>query len=162
MTSYETIFNAFLSKIEEDSWANDGMGRDAIAADWEGILENALPWFKFPRFSLNRTGNVYSGNDVVFGHFDADLNSQEVQIIATLMKKEWLQRTINTWENVKVMYDERDFSQANLLNNFIKLLEKTEKECYRLQKLYSRSIENADGTRSPFAFEKLAGKRNGR
>ena len=45
----------------------------------------------------------------------------EIQIIANLMKAEWLARTIATWENVKVMYDERDFSQANLLDKFIKL-----------------------------------------
>ena len=37
-----------------------------------------------------------------------------------------------TWENVKAMYDERDFSQAHLLDKFIKLSDKTEKQCIKL------------------------------
>jgi hypothetical protein len=30
--------------------------------------------------------------------------------LATYMKCEWLNRTILTWENVKPLYEERDFS----------------------------------------------------
>ena len=74
------------------------------------------------------------------------------------MKVEWLNRNILTWENIRATYDEKDFSQANLLNNFVKLLEKTENECYRLQKLYSRSRADGKGGRKPYNFSKLAGK----
>ena len=154
MTSYKTMYDAFLAKIKEDEWANEELNIIEILADWEALLEAALPWFKFPRVSLKRT----SGVD---GYFEQDLNSQEIQIIATLMKWMWLDRTINSWENVKVMYDERDFSQGNLLNNFIKLLENTKEECYRLQKLYARSREDNEGYRKPYSFSKLAGRNNG-
>ena len=154
MTSYKTIYDAFLAKIEEDDWTKSELNIVEILADWEALLEAALPWFKFPRVSLKRV----SGQT---GYFEQDLNSQEIQIIATLMKWMWLDRTINSWENVKVMYDERDFSQANLLNNFIKLLDKTEQECTRLQKIYSRSREDEEGYRKPYSFSKLAGRNNG-
>lgn len=161
MTSYEIIYNAFLGKIEEDSWCNDVSDYTAAVADWENFLEAALPWFKFPRVSLKRVASTFENGEVQLGYFEEDLGNQEIQIIATLMKWMWLDRTINSWENVKVMYDERDFSQANLLNNFCKLLDKTEKQCEKLQKLYARSREDDNGGRKAFAFSKLAGRKNG-
>lgn len=162
MTSYKIIYNAFLAKIKEDEWGSDTIDFNSILADWEALLEAAIVWFKLPRVSLSRVPTDYSDlENPVIGYFEAELNDQEVQILATLMKWQWLNRTINSWENVKVMYDERDFSQANLLNNFIKLLEKTEDECYRLQKLYSRSRADGNGGRKAYDFSKLAGKNNG-
>lgn len=152
MTDYQVIYDAFLAKITADDWPK-GQNMAEVFSDWVSIMESALPYFKFPRHSLKR---VYD-DEFSEGYFVEDLNSQEIQIIATLMKKEWLDRTINTWENVKVMYDERDFSQANLLDKFIKLSDKTEKQCIKLQKLYSRSIEDKDGNRKPYQFSKWAG-----
>ena len=110
---------------------------------------------------MERVPTTYEDGEVVVGHFKEDLSDQEIQIIATLMKWMWLDRTINSWENVKVMYDERDFSQANLLNNFCKLLEKTEKQCEKLQKLYSRSLPDGQGGRKTYSFSKFAGRNNG-
>ena len=161
MTSYKIIYDAFLAKVQEDEWCNEVSDYNAAVADWESFLEAAIPWFKFPRVSLSRVPSEYDNNSVTLGYFEQDLNDQEIQILATLMKWMWLDRTINSWENVKVMYDERDFSQANLLNNFIKLLEKTEKQTHRLQKLYSRSRSDGSGGRKPYQFSKLAGRNNG-
>lgn len=161
MTSYKIIYNAFLGKIEEDKWCNESSDYIAAVADWENFLEAAIPWFKFPRISLERVPTTYEDGEVILGHFKEDLTDQEIQIIATLMKWMWLDRTINSWENVKVMYDERDFSQANLLNNFCKLLEKTEKQCEKLQKLYSRSLPDGQGGRKTYSFSKFAGRNNG-
>ena len=163
MTSYKIIYNAFLSKIEEDKWCHEVADYKSLLADWESILEGAIPWFKFPRVSLNRVGTAYPDNEEpIIGYFKADLNNQEIMILATLMKWMWLNRTINTWENVRVMYDERDFSQANLLNNFVKLLKETEEECKKLQKLYGRSREDEAGYRKPYEFSKLAGGKHGK
>jgi hypothetical protein len=63
-------------------------------------MVNALTWFKFPRVSLDFNEE---------GFFN-DLNNEEIQIIADYMKCEWLNRCILTWENVKPLYEERDFS----------------------------------------------------
>ena len=119
-----------------------------ILCDWRAILESAIPFFKFPRVSLRRNDEG----------FIEDLGDDEVQILANLMKEEWLSRTINSWENVKVMYDERDFSQANLLDKFIKLQENVQAKNRKLQKMYSRSIlDKEDGLRKPYDYTKLAG-----
>ena len=154
-TPYEIVYSAFLSKVTADDWEFEQMDdvtrllpdQDAIE-DLRMILENALPYFKFPRTSLARNEE---------GFID-ELSPEEIAIISEYMKIEWLDRTIHTWENVKVMYDERDWSPANLLKQFISLLERSEKKALRLERLYSRSITDEDGMKKPFDFSQLAGK----
>lgn len=150
MTSYQTVYDAFLAKVRDDEWG-DIEYFNSYLEDWNSILESALPYFRFPRVSLARDS---SG-------FTSDLNDQEIQIIALLMKQEWLDRTISSWENVKMQYDERDFSPANMLDKLIKFLDVTTKKAVKLQKIYSRSRQNADGFREPYKFSNLAGGNNG-
>ena len=101
MTPYSKVYDAFLARILEDEWEKWFI--EEAEQDWRQILEAALPWFKFPRVSLEHDDN---------GFVD-DLRPVEIQIIANYMKCEWLNRCIMTWENVKPLYVERDFSQAN-------------------------------------------------
>lgn len=140
MTSLQTVYDAFLAKMLEDEWTNWDM--EEIEQDWKAILDGALPYFKFPRVSL----------DIQDDSFIDDLDNEEIQILASYMKCEWLNRTILTWENVKPLYEERDFSQANLLDKFQSLLEKEEKKAKQLEAIYYRSIK-----RKPFNYSKLAG-----
>ena len=155
MTSYDVVYSAFLSKVTGDDWEfecrediNQMLPTENDLEDLRQILENALPYFKFPRTSLARNDEG----------FENDLSPEEISIISEYMKVEWLDRTIHTWENVKVMYDERDWSPANLLKQFISLLERSEQKALKLEKLYSRSITDKDGMRKPFDFSQLAGK----
>ena len=90
-------------------------------------------------------------DNFIDGEFDEDLNNHEIQILATYMKVEWLNRTILTWENVKPLYYEKDFSQANLIDKFKQLLEREEKKALRLESIYYRSID-----RKPFDYGRLA------
>ena len=155
MTSYDVVYSAFLSKVTGDDWefeyredVNQMLPTENDLEDLRQILENALPYFKFPRTSLARNDEG----------FENDLSPEEISIISEYMKVEWLDRTIHTWENVKVMYDERDWSPANLLKQFISLLERSEQKALKLERLYSRSITDKDGMRKPFDFSQLAGK----
>ena len=106
MTPYQKVYDAFLVKMLEDEWVN--WTEEEVSQDLKGILEGAISWFKFPRVSLDRDDNGFIN----------DLDNEEIQILACYMKCEWLNRTILTWENVKPLYEERDFSQANLLDKF--------------------------------------------
>ena len=155
MTSYDVVYSAFLSKITGDDWEfeyrediDQMLPTENDLEDLRQILENALPYFKFPRTSLARDDEG----------FENDLSPEEISIISEYMKVEWLDRTIHTWENVKVMYDERDWSPANLLKQFISLLERSEQKALKLERLYSRSITDKDGMRKPFDFSQLAGE----
>ena len=77
--------------------------------------------------------------------FIEDLNNEEIQILACYMKCEWLNRTILTWENVKPLYEERDFSQANLLDKFNNMLEQEKYNATKLERVYYRSRRGKPG-----------------
>jgi len=141
MTPYQKVYDAFLARILEDEWENWLI--DEAKADWRQILEAALPWFKFPRVSLEHDENGFSG----------ELGYVEIQIIANFMKCEWLNRCIMTWENVKPLYIERDFSQANLIDKLQKLLESERKQAKEMESIYYRSRNG-----KPFNFGKLASR----
>lgn len=141
MTDCQVVYDAFLGKILDDEWANWNL--EEIQEDWKSLLRGALPWFKFPRTSLDVNEDCE--------YFIEDLNNEEVQILATYMKCEWLNRTILTWENVKPLYEERDFSQANLLDKFKNMLVQEQKTAARLEAVYYRSIN-----RKPFDYTTLA------
>ena len=133
MTPFDIVYDSFLAKMLEDEWENWTM--EEVKKDLRLILEGAIPWFKFPRQSLDRDDNGFINT----------LNNEEIQILACYMKCEWLNRTILTWENVKPLYEERDFSQANLLDKFTNLLEAEKYNATKLERIYYRSIK-------PFAF----------
>ena len=142
MTSYQTVYDAFLAKILDDEWGF--WTEEEVEQDLRSLLEGAIPWFKFPRVSLDR-GDL---------GFENDLSNTEIQILATYMKCEWLNRTILTWENVKPLYEERDFSQANLLAKFQSMLEAEKYNAVKLERVYYRSYDN-----KPFDFTSLAGEK---
>lgn len=141
MTNFQVVYDAFLAKILDDEWTN--WYEEDIQADWKSLLMGALPYFKFPRVSLEYNNEQDA--------FLADLSNEEIQILATYMKCEWLNRTILTWENVKPLYEERDFSQANLLSKFNETLAAEKKNGARLEAMYYRSINS-----KPFDYTKLA------
>lgn len=147
MVPLSKVYDAFLVKILDDEWGNwkDDAGildEEAIEADWRGLLEGAIPYFKFPRVSLEIDGDFF---------VDSNISNAEIQLLATYMKCQWLNRTILTWENVKPLYVERDFSQANLLDKLNQLLEREEKNAEKLEGDYYRSIKGR-----PFKYSSLA------
>jgi hypothetical protein len=139
MTPYSRVYEAFLARILEDEWEHWLI--EEAEADWRHILEMALPWFKFPRVDLSHNDEGFSG----------DLGHEEIQIIANFMKVEWLNRCIMTWENIKPLYVERDFSHANLLDKLQKTLESEKMKAQELESIYYRSRKGR-----PFDFSKLA------
>ena len=139
MTPYSVIYSAFLSKQTDDEWENWTIHE--TNADFRQMLEAGLPYFKFPRVSLARDDKG----------FKEDLNDQEIQIIACYMKCEWLNRIVLSWENVKNLYTERDFSQGNLLDKFTAMLKAERKQAEKLEAIYYRSVE-----RKPFRYRELA------
>lgn len=140
MTPYQVVYDAFLAKMTEDEWAT--WTQEEVNMDLRAILEGAIPWFKFPRTSLDRNDEGFNG----------DLSNEEVQILASFMKCEWLNRTILTWENIKPLYEERDFSQANLLDKFNETLTNEKKNVASLERIYYRSING-----KPYQYSKWAG-----
>ena len=152
MVTLMDVYDAFLSKVNEDDWSHcyDKEDLEWFIKDWRAFLNSALPYFKFPRCSLE----IDEENQIFI---DSSMGQAEIQILATYMKQEWIKRTIDSWENIKTQYEEKDFSQANLLNTFINLKEQVIEEAKFAESLYYRSV-----SKKPFNYKKLAGgKRNG-
>lgn len=142
LTPYQTVYDAFLAKVEEDEWA---WADDAatVEADWKALLDSALAYIKFPRV------NLYEQDS---DGFINQLSAQEIQLIANYMKVAWLDRDIHSWEKIRDQYGESDFSQANYLDKLTKLLETSLKTADKLQHTYYRAPNG-----SPFQYSKLAG-----
>ncbi len=140
MTPYQDVYDAFLSKILDDEWVN--WTEEEMNQDLRKLLESAIPFFKFPRVSLER-------NDIGFIN---TLGSEEIEILASYMKVCWLNRAILTWEHVKPMYEERDFSEANLIDKLNRLLIEERKNAKALESLYYRSVNH-----KPYNYSALAG-----
>ena len=141
MASVYDVYDAFLPKMLEDEWLN--WTDEEREEDWRALLDAAIPYFKFPRVSLDIEDDMF---------VDENVSNEEIQILATYMKVEWLNRTILTWENVKPLYVERDFSQANLIDKLKQLLDREEYKALKLERIYYRSRK-----KKPFEYRKLAG-----
>jgi hypothetical protein len=140
MTPLQTVYDAFLATMLEDEWQ---LWEDyEVQQDLRAILSTALPQFRFPRVDLTINGDS----------FVSELSNTEIQILARYMKCEWLNRSILTWENIKPLYEERDFSMANMLDKLYDSLAYEKKEAKRIESIYYRSIGN-----KPFDYSKLAG-----
>ncbi len=142
MTPYWKVYDAFLAKTLEDEWGQ--WMPEETEADLRVILEGAIPYFKFPRTSLERDTEGFVN----------DLTPQEIQILSVYMKCEWLNRSIMTWENVKPLYEERDFSQANLLDKLKSTLEYERINAARMEDFYYRSIDGKS-----YKYSQLAGSK---
>lgn len=68
MTHVRKVYDAFLAKMLDDEWADWDL--DEIKTDWKAMLMGALPWFKFPRVSLE----IDEEEDA----FVEDLNNEEI------------------------------------------------------------------------------------
>ena len=139
MTSFDIVYTAFLSKILDDEW--DTWTEAEVEEDLCTLLQAAIARFKFPRVSLEYTSEGFTDT----------LTNDEVQILASYMKCEWLNRNILTWENVKPLYEERDFSQANLLDKFNNMLAAEQAQAAKLEASYYRSVK-----KRPFEYRRLA------
>lgn len=146
-TPFQTIYDSFLSRIESDDWSlPDEMY--IAQRDWFQLMKIALFKFRYPRISLD-----YDEENSCFNQI---LTNDQIQVIAVLMKYEWVKRCIATWEEIKMLYSNKDFSQANHLDKLLKMSEQVNQECLKSEAIYSRVIN-----KRPFDFTQFAGKNGG-
>lgn len=139
--------------------------------DLQNLLIDAIPGFEFPRKDLYSYEVLLEqvleedilNEDFVIGiadtdldedskvivdrsHFSVDLSSEEVNILALLMKQGWVQRQVASIENTRMKYSGSDFkftSQANHLSKLMSLLSECQRESFHMQRLYKRrKLEN--------------------
>lgn len=168
-TPFAKIYNCFLGKITDDMYI-ELTPQDTIR-DLRKMLINALPEFEFPDFDLydytidqvEKFETDVLDTDFVIGilwdeldeidddkppkvivehsYFSANLTPEEIDIIAVLMKINWVQRQVTSIENTRMKYSGSDFkmtSQANHLQKLISLLNESHRDSHHKQRLYHR------------------------
>ena len=140
MTSFDTIIDAFLSKITDDMYLE--LTEEDTIRDAKQYLLDAIPYFEFPRFALY-------DYDAEQGVYNVDLTQEEINIFAILMKQAWLDRQINSIENTRMKYSGSDFkftSQANHLAKLLNLKSENHRENIHAKRLYKRrKFHEVDG-----------------
>lgn len=146
-TPFQAIYDAFLARVNSDDWI---LPEDMWIAqrDWFEFLKMAIFRFRFPRVSL--------AFDAENNSFIEEIGLAETQVLATYMKHEWVKRCVTSWEEIKMLYSNKDFSQANHLDKLIKLSEQCQSECIETAATYSRSNQG-----KPFDYTQFAGKTRG-
>ena len=139
-TQFNTIIDAFLSKITDDMYLE--LTEEDTIRDAKQYLLDAIPYFEFPRFPLYDYDEDYE-------HYNVDLTKEEINIFAILMKQAWLDRQINSIENTRMKYSGADFkftSQANHLQKLLALKTENHRENIHAQRLYKRRRFRSDGS----------------
>ena len=157
-TPFLKVYDAFLARITADEWTLEEE-LAIVERDWQELLKMAIFRFKYPRVSLEieevETGAT-NDHQLRSYQFVEDLSNDEIQILALYMKHEWVKRCIASWENIRQLYADQDFSQANHLDKLNKLEAVVQEEAHKAIGIYDRSRDK----RPADLFKKLAGKKN--
>ena len=175
MTSFDVIYDRFLGKITDDMYME--LTPEDTIKDLQRLLIQAIPGFEFPRKNLDSyeikvvqmkedevlpddfiigviwndlSDNTVDVPDVIVekSAFAEELTSEEINILALLMKQGWVQRQVTSIENTRMKYSGSDFkmtSQANHLQKLLSLLEESRRDSFHMQRLYKRRKKDRDG-----------------
>ena len=160
-TLFLKVYDAFLARITADEWTLEEE-LAIVERDWQELLKMAIFRFKYPRIGLeveevdkNEEEDDNPGQLKQY-QFVNDLTNDEIQLLALYMKHEWIKRCIASWENIRQLYADKDFSQANHLDKLNKLEAAVNLEIHKAEGIYDRSRAK----RPADLFKKLAGKKN--
>lgn len=174
-TPFSAIYNCFLGKITDDMYME--LTPEDTIKDLQRLLIQAIPEFEFPRKNLDSyeikvvqmkedevlpddfiigviwndlSDNTVDVPDVIVekSAFAEELTSEEINILALLMKQGWVQRQVTSIENTRMKYSGSDFkmtSQANHLQKLLSLLEESRRDSFHMQRLYKRRKKDRDG-----------------
>ena len=174
-TLFSAVYNRFLGKITDDMYIE--LTPEDTIKDLQNLLIDAIPGFEFPRKDISnytiqvvqiKEDEVLSGDfiigvvwdemaenivetpDVLVDRsaFAAELTSEEINILALLMKQAWVQRQVSSIENTRMKYYGSDFkmtSQANHMAKILTIKKDYEREGFHLQRLYKRRRIDDDG-----------------
>ena len=167
-TQFSVVYNRFLGQITDDLYLE--LTPEDTLRDLQSLLLDAIPGFEFPRVNLQdytiQIEEVDSADilpdDFILGvvweelseepeevpnvlvdrsYFSVELSSEEINILALLMKQAWVQRQVTSIENIRMKYSGSDFkftSQANHLAKLMALLTESRRDSFHMQRLYKR------------------------
>ena len=81
-------------------------------------------------------------------YFNADLDDEEINILALIMVEAWVERQLASIENIRMKYSGTDFkftSQANHMSKLLSLRTEVRRQAFHMQRLYKRRKTDEDG-----------------
>ena len=173
-TLFASVYNRFLGKNTDDMYME--LTPEDTIKDLQNLIIDAIPGFEFPRVNLQDyeikiteiNEDELLPDDFILGTvwgeipdatqvpkvivdrsaFAADLTTEEINILALLMKQGWVQRQVTSIENTRMKYSGSDFkftSQANHLAKLINLLTESRRDSFHMQRLYKRRKLDKNG-----------------
>ena len=130
-TPFAEIDNMFLSDINDNTILE--YAEDERAEILNNLRKKAIPRFKCCK-------NDLTDRDEIFGEFKSDLTDEEKLILATIMRKYWLNDKIYNLNLLKQRLSTKDFrmtSQAEHLLRLTVLAQELEKEITSMIMQYS-------------------------
>lgn len=152
-TPFLKVYEAFLARITADEWTLEEE-LAIVERDWQELLKMAVERFKYPRISLEFE-EIKNDDGPIVMQFKEELTNAEIQLLALYMKHEWIKRCIASWENIRQLYVDSDYSQANHLDKLLKLDASVALEVHKAEGRYDRSRNHSPAV----IFKQLAGKR---
>lgn len=164
-TPFSAVYNRFLAKITDDMYVT--VTPEDTIKDLQELILDAIPGFEFPRKVLTKytleivevlapldTDFIITKSDDDFylvdrSSFEADLTQEELNILAILMMRAWVQRQMASIEVTRMKYTGTDFkmsSQANQLSKLLNLNAEADRQSTHMQRLYKRRKEDSNGT----------------
>ena len=168
-THFSAVYNRFLNKITDGMYME--LTPEDTIRDLQNLLIDAIPGFEFPKVVIDdyvletkviNEADCQPGDFILavlwkelpedgietlpdvrveYSRFKAKLTTEEINILALLMKVGWIQRQVASVENTRMKYSGSDFkmtSQANHLAKLLSLLSEAQREAHHMQRLYKR------------------------
>lgn len=136
MTSYETIYNRALSKIE------DPVLIQLPEEDFESMLHG---WLTSAIAKHRKCTHDLSDRDDELRQFNVDLTDIEQEILAILMVREWLAPQLNSVTLTSQVFggkEEKFYAQANHLSELRELDERLRLEAQQLSRDYTYMVND--------------------
>ena len=163
-TKFATIYNRFLGKITDDMYLEltpEDTIRDLQNLLIDAIPGFEFPRIDLQNYILDVVEideDKVEKDDFVLGvvwndslteeednkvpkvlversRFNVELSSEEINILALLMKQSWVQRQVTSIENIRMKFSGSDFkmtSQANHLAKLLTLLEESRRDSFHM------------------------------
>lgn len=113
-TPYSELFKSFTRKIEDPIF----MEMDVFASEQDmiGLLNSSIVEFDYPKV------NIFDKDDTL-QIFNETLSIHEIEILALLMKLNWIRRQVDSVYNIKQRMNDRDFKQTSQANHLDALMD---------------------------------------
>lgn len=112
-TPYSDLFTSFSGKIEDPIFIE--MGAVAAEQDMIILLNSAIIRFDYPKV------DIFNKDDVLM-IFNETLSIHEIEILAYLMKLQWISRQVDSIYNIKHSISDKDFRRTSQANHLLALL----------------------------------------